>query len=120
MPRLLQNFNVATNIFCHSRQKSESFQKSANENLDEVCYINLPNVQNQISPPIITLCASDPVAATGILADSASFAAMVCHGIPVLTTTLNSETTLIDKFHSFYMVPASGQAHTVVIRKLAK
>ncbi|MGZ5857987.1 MAG: hydroxymethylpyrimidine/phosphomethylpyrimidine kinase, partial [Burkholderiaceae bacterium] len=42
-------------------------------------------MQNQTSPLILTFGASDPVAATGIQADIAAFAAMGCHGLSVIT-----------------------------------
>jgi hydroxymethylpyrimidine/phosphomethylpyrimidine kinase len=49
-------------------------------------------VQNQTSPLILTFGAADPVGAIGIQADLASFAAMGCHGLSVITTILIGDT----------------------------
>jgi hydroxymethylpyrimidine/phosphomethylpyrimidine kinase len=53
-------------------------------------------VQNQTSPLILTFGASDPVAATGIQADLAAFAAMGCHGLSVITSILIGDTTHVE------------------------
>jgi hydroxymethylpyrimidine/phosphomethylpyrimidine kinase len=49
-------------------------------------------VQNQTSPLILTFGAADPVGATGIQADLATFAAMGCHGLSVVTSLLIGDT----------------------------
>jgi hydroxymethylpyrimidine/phosphomethylpyrimidine kinase len=53
-------------------------------------------VQNQSSPLILTFGAAEPVGAIGIQADLASFAAMGCHGLSVITSILISDTTRIE------------------------
>ncbi|RJG05112.1 hydroxymethylpyrimidine/phosphomethylpyrimidine kinase [Noviherbaspirillum cavernae] len=53
-------------------------------------------MQNQTSPLILTFGAADPVGAIGIQADLASFAAMGCHGLSVVTSILISDTTRIE------------------------
>lgn len=55
-------------------------------------YLNLLDVQNQTSPLILTFGAADPVGATGIQADLATFAAMGCHGLSVVTSLLIGDT----------------------------
>ena len=62
----------------------------------KVSYLNLPDVQNQTSPLILTFGATDPVGAIGIQADLASFAAMGCHGVSVITAILISDTTGVE------------------------
>ena len=52
----------------------------------KVEHINLLAVQNQTSPLILSFGVSDPVGAIGIQADLASFAAMGCHGLSVITS----------------------------------
>lgn len=59
-------------------------------------YLNLPTVQIQTSPLILTFGASDPVGAVGIQADLASFAAMGCHGLSVVTAVLVSDTASVE------------------------
>jgi hydroxymethylpyrimidine/phosphomethylpyrimidine kinase len=63
-------------------------------------HINLPAVQNQTSPLILTFGVSDPVGAIGIQADLATFAAMGCHGISVLTGLLVSDTARIEQMQA--------------------
>jgi len=53
-------------------------------------------VQNQTSPLILTFGAADPIGAIGIQADLASFAAMGCHGLSVLTSILIGDTARIE------------------------
>jgi len=53
-------------------------------------------VQNQTSPLILTFGAADPVGAVGIQADLASFAAMGCHGLSVITALLLADTTRVE------------------------
>lgn len=53
-------------------------------------------MQNQTSPLILTFGPSDPVGAVGIQADLASFAAMGCHGLSVVTGLLIGDTARIE------------------------
>jgi len=53
-------------------------------------------VQNQTSPIILTFGPADPVGAVGIQADLASFAAMGCHGLSVVTGLLIGDTARIE------------------------
>jgi hydroxymethylpyrimidine/phosphomethylpyrimidine kinase len=53
-------------------------------------------VQNQTSPLILTFGPTDPVGAVGIQADLASFAAMGCHGLSVVTGLLIGDTARIE------------------------
>jgi hydroxymethylpyrimidine/phosphomethylpyrimidine kinase len=53
-------------------------------------------VQNQTPPLVLTFSATDPVGAIGIQADLASFAAMGCHGLSVVTSILIGDTTRIE------------------------
>ncbi len=53
-------------------------------------------MQNQTSPLVLTFGAADPIGAVGIQADLASFAAMGCHGLSVVTALLIADTTQIE------------------------
>ena len=53
-------------------------------------------MQIQTSPLILTFGPADPVGAIGIQADLASFAAMGCHGLSVITALLISDTARIE------------------------
>jgi hydroxymethylpyrimidine/phosphomethylpyrimidine kinase len=53
-------------------------------------------VQNQTSPLILTFGPTDPVGAVGIQADLASFAAMGCHGLSVITSLFIGDTARIE------------------------
>ncbi|MBP0600479.1 hydroxymethylpyrimidine/phosphomethylpyrimidine kinase [Herbaspirillum sp. LeCh32-8] len=53
-------------------------------------------MQNQTSPLILTFGAADPVGATGIQADLATFAAMGCHGLSVVTSLLIGDTARVE------------------------
>jgi len=53
-------------------------------------------VQNQNSPVILTFGAADPIGAIGIQADLASFAAMGCHGLSVITALLVADTARVE------------------------
>ena len=50
-------------------------------------------MQNQTSPLVLTFGIADPVGAIGIQADLASFAAMGCHGLSVITALSMGDTT---------------------------
>lgn len=77
-------------------------------------HINLPAVQNQTSPLILTFGVSDPVGAIGIQADLATFAAMGCHGISVLTGLLVSDTARIEEMQAMDADWVDNQARTVL------
>lgn len=53
-------------------------------------------MQNQTSPLILTFGPSDPVGAIGIQADLATFAAMGCHGLSIITAILVGDTARIE------------------------
>jgi hydroxymethylpyrimidine/phosphomethylpyrimidine kinase len=53
-------------------------------------------VQNQTSPLILSFGPTDPVGAVGIQADLASFAAMGCHGLSVVTSLFIGDTARIE------------------------
>ena len=53
-------------------------------------------MQNQTSSLILTFGVADPVGAIGIQADLATFAAMGCHGLSVITAILIGDTARIE------------------------
>jgi hydroxymethylpyrimidine/phosphomethylpyrimidine kinase len=53
-------------------------------------------VQNQSPPLILSFGATDPVGAFGIQADLASFAAMGCHGLSVVTAMLTGDSAGVE------------------------
>lgn len=53
-------------------------------------------MQNQTSPLILTFGVADPVGAAGIQADLATFSAMGCHGLSVITSILIGDTARIE------------------------
>jgi hydroxymethylpyrimidine/phosphomethylpyrimidine kinase len=55
-------------------------------------------VQNQTSPLILTFGVSDPVGATGIQGDLATFSAFGCHGLSVTTGLLIADSARIDDY----------------------
>lgn len=71
-------------------------------------------MQNQISPPILCFGASDPTGAVGIQADIASFAAMGCHGVSVITSILIGDTTHIEDIQAIDADWVADQARTVL------
>ena len=77
-------------------------------------YINLPSVQNQISPLILSFGASDPVAGMGVQVDLATFAALGCHGLPVITAILVGDTSQVDDVHAIDTDLVVDQARTVL------
>lgn len=105
---MLQNFSGPTNI-CFTVDKKLLGPKSTNNNSSEVCYSNLSTVQNQTSL-ILTFDASDTVATTGTQSDLASFAAIGCNGLSVLT----GNTFLIDEIHPLDANLVNNQAHTIL------
>ncbi len=71
-------------------------------------------MQNQISPLILSFGASDPVSATGLFADIGTFAAMACHGLPVVTSVLTGDTAQIDSIHALEADLIDEQARSVL------
>jgi hydroxymethylpyrimidine/phosphomethylpyrimidine kinase len=71
-------------------------------------------VQNQTSPLILTFGASDPVGSVGIQADLASFAAMGCHGLSVITAILIGDTARIEDMQVIDADWVSDQARVVL------
>lgn len=82
--------------------------------LTKTHYINLPTVQNQLSPLILTFGAADPIGAIGVHADMATFAAMGCHGLPILTSILVGDTSQVDDIHPIEAELVSDQARTIL------
>jgi hydroxymethylpyrimidine/phosphomethylpyrimidine kinase len=71
--------------------------------------LNLPAVQNQQSPLILTFGPVDPVGALGIHADLAVFAMHGCHGLSVVTGMLVADSARVDD--------ATPIDHTVVVHQ---
>jgi hydroxymethylpyrimidine/phosphomethylpyrimidine kinase len=71
-------------------------------------------VQNQTSPLILSFNASDPVGAVGLQADLASFAAMGCHGLSVVTSILIGDTTRIEDMQAIEVDCVVDQARVVL------
>jgi hydroxymethylpyrimidine/phosphomethylpyrimidine kinase len=71
-------------------------------------------VQNQTSPLILTFGAADPIGAIGIQADLASFSAMGCHGLSVITSILISDTTRIEDIQVIDADWVADQARVVL------
>jgi hydroxymethylpyrimidine/phosphomethylpyrimidine kinase len=80
----------------------------------KISYISLPIVQNQTPPLILTFGAADPIGAIGVHADLATFSAMGCHGMPVLTSILVGDTSQVDDTHALEAELVSDQARTVL------
>src|SRR5690606_23669906 len=79
-----------------------------------VSYLNIPAVQNQTSPLILTFGPTDPVGAVGIQADLASFAAMGCHGLSVVTALFIGDTARIEDMQVIDPDWVSDQARVVL------
>jgi len=71
-------------------------------------------VQNQTSPLILTFSAADPVGAVGIQADLASFSAMGCHGLSVVTALLIGDTARIEDVQTIDVDWVADQARVVL------
>lgn len=71
-------------------------------------------MQNQISPLILTFGAADPVGATGIQADLATFAAMGCHGLSIITAILISDTARIEDIQIIDVDWMADQARVIL------
>lgn len=71
-------------------------------------------MQNQSSPLILTFGAADPIGAVGIQADLASFAAMGCHGLSVVTAILIGDTARIEDMQVIDADWVADQARVVL------
>jgi hydroxymethylpyrimidine/phosphomethylpyrimidine kinase len=71
-------------------------------------------VQNQTSPLILTFGATDPIGAIGIQADLASFAAMGCYGLSVITSILIADTARIEDVQAMDPDWVADQARVVL------
>lgn len=71
-------------------------------------------MQNQTSPLILTFGPTDPVGAVGIQADLASFAAMGCHGLSVVTALFIGDTARIEDMQVIDPDWVSDQARVVL------
>ncbi len=71
-------------------------------------------MQNQTSPLILTFGPTDPVGAVGIQADLASFAAMGCHGLSVITALFIGDTARIEDMQVIDPDWVSDQARVVL------
>ncbi len=71
-------------------------------------------MQNQTSPLILTFGVADPVGAVGIQADLASFAAMGCHGLSVITAILIGDTARMDDMQVIDADWVADQARVVL------
>jgi hydroxymethylpyrimidine/phosphomethylpyrimidine kinase len=71
-------------------------------------------VQNQTSSLILTFGVADPVGAIGIQADLATFAAMGCHGLTVITSILIGDTARIEDTQAIDVDWVADQARVVL------
>ncbi|KIF81087.1 bifunctional hydroxymethylpyrimidine kinase/phosphomethylpyrimidine kinase [Noviherbaspirillum autotrophicum] len=71
-------------------------------------------MQNQTSPLILTFGATDPIGAIGIQADLASFAAMGCHGLSVVTSLLIGDTARVEDIQMIDADWVADQARIVL------
>ena len=71
-------------------------------------------MQNQTSPLILTFGAADPVGATGIQADLATFAAMGCHGLSIITSILVGDTARIEDIQVIDVDWMADQARVIL------
>ncbi|MEC5215776.1 hydroxymethylpyrimidine/phosphomethylpyrimidine kinase [Actimicrobium sp. GrIS 1.19] len=71
-------------------------------------------MQNQTPPLILTFGAADPIGAIGIQADLATFAAMGCHGLSVVTGLVIGDTTHIEDIEITEADTVADQARVVL------
>ncbi|HWZ46790.1 MAG TPA: hydroxymethylpyrimidine/phosphomethylpyrimidine kinase [Herbaspirillum sp.] len=71
-------------------------------------------MQNQTSSLILTFGVADPVGAIGIQADLATFAAMGCHGLTVITAILIGDTARIEDTQDIDVDWVADQARVVL------
>ena len=70
-------------------------------------------MQNQTSTLVLTFGIGDPVGAIGIQADLATFAAMGCHGLSVLTALSVGDTTGTEDLQAMSRAIRWGDADTL-------
>ena len=71
-------------------------------------------MQNQTSPLVLSFGPTDPVGAVGIQADLASYAAMGCHGLSVVTGLLIGDTARIEDMQPVDADWVADQARVVL------
>jgi hydroxymethylpyrimidine/phosphomethylpyrimidine kinase len=71
-------------------------------------------VQNQIPPVVLSFGSSDPLGAIGVQADLASFAAMNCYGLTVITAILVGDTTQVTDVEAVDADMVIDQARTIL------
>ncbi len=71
-------------------------------------------MENQTSPLILTFNAADPVGATGIQADIATFSAMGCHGLSIITTLLVGDTARTEDMQIIDVDWVADQARVIL------
>lgn len=71
-------------------------------------------MQNKTSPLILTFGTSSPVGAAGIHADLATFSAMGCHGLPVVTSIMIGDTSRIEDIQPIDAELIADQARVVL------
>ncbi|WP_283440287.1 bifunctional hydroxymethylpyrimidine kinase/phosphomethylpyrimidine kinase [Noviherbaspirillum suwonense] len=71
-------------------------------------------MQNQTSPLVMSFNVADPVGATGIQADLASFAAMGCHGLSVITSIAVGDTARVEDAQTIDADWVSDQARVIL------
>ncbi|CAN5426186.1 hydroxymethylpyrimidine/phosphomethylpyrimidine kinase [soil metagenome] len=71
-------------------------------------------MQIQTSPLILTFGVADPIGAFGIQADLASFAAMGCHGLSVITSILIGDTARVEDIQVIEADWVADQARVVL------
>ena len=71
-------------------------------------------MQNQTSPLILSFGVADPVGATGIQADLATFAALGCHGLSVTTGVLIGDTARVEDIDEIDADWVSDQARVLL------
>ncbi len=71
-------------------------------------------MQKPISPLILSFGAADPIGATGIQADLATFAAMGCQGVCVITSLMISDTTGVEDVQAVEPDILAEQARAVL------
>jgi len=71
-------------------------------------------VQNQTPPLILSFGAADPVGATGVQADLATYAAMGCHGLSVITSLLIGDTARVEDVQVVEVDWVADQARVIL------
>ncbi|MGO0789861.1 bifunctional hydroxymethylpyrimidine kinase/phosphomethylpyrimidine kinase [Herbaspirillum seropedicae] len=71
-------------------------------------------MQNQTPPLILSFGAADPVGATGVQADLATYAAMGCHGLSVITSLLIGDTARVEDVQVVEVDWVADQARVIL------